>query len=94
MVEQNRGDHTTDIEPIPGFRFMAGSINLGGLGFVIYSVENPTERDLTTIFGIQDDTLGNPVIRKYLDEHPEEIAQQEPTISRLMQQLPIPQANP
>lgn len=94
MVEQNREGDTTDIEPIPGCRFMAGAINLGGLGFVVYSIENPTDRDLNTVFGIQEATVGNPVIRKYLDEHPEEIAQQEPTISRLMQQIRVPQANP
>ena len=66
---------------------MGGSINFGKLGFVIYSVINPTERDLDIIAGVQEITLGDPVIQGYLDEHPEELTEQGPTLSKLSNQI-------
>ena len=70
-----------------GLRFVGGSINLGNLGLIIYSAVNPTEIALDIIAGVQEITLGDPVIQRYLDEHPEEVTEQQPTLSRLSHQI-------
>ena len=93
MVEQQIDNHLADFEHITGLHSVRGSINLGGLGFIIFTVDNPREIDLGMLSEIQESTLGNPVIRRYLDEHPEEITEQESVIRKLTQQIPLPRVN-
>lgn len=84
--EQSRGKLNSS-EPIPGLLHAGGSINVGRLGFVIYSIEHPSEADLERISGMEAVIMENPVIKSYLEEHPEEIAEQAPTIAKLTQQM-------